>query len=97
VGDLVVTEADLQALGSALATALGDLEALQGALRRMDVSCVGAAPLIEAEKTFTSTRRADLTALGSAVTERRHEVAQVAPTMRTTDHRVASHAQHQAD
>ena len=97
MGDLVVTEADLQVLGGALATALSDLAALQASLQRIDVSCVGAAPLAEAERTFTSTRRGDLTALGAGLADRHTEVEQVVPTLRTTDHRVAAGAERRAD
>lgn len=97
MGDLVVTEADMQALSGALATALSGLAALQGSLQRMDVSCVGAAPLVEAERTFTRTRRGDLTALGAGLSERHTEVEQVVPTLRSTDHRVAGGAERRAD
>jgi hypothetical protein len=97
VGDLVVTEADMQALGGALATVLSDLEAVQSSLQRMDVTCVGAAPMVEAERSFTSTRSGDLTTLGKGLSDRHTEVEQVVPTLRTTDHRVADAAERRAN
>ncbi|MBY8880790.1 hypothetical protein [Actinacidiphila acidipaludis] len=97
MGDLVVTEADMQALCGALATALSDLEALRASLQRMDVSCVGAAPLTEAERTFTSTRSGDLMRLGAGISDRHTEAEQVVPTLRGTDHRIADSAQRRAD
>ncbi|SEN24319.1 hypothetical protein [Actinacidiphila rubida] len=97
MGDLVVTEADMHALGGALTAVLDDLQALQGALLRMDAACVGAAPLLESQRTFTDTRRGDLTALGKGIADRHGEVEQVAPTLRTTDHRLAGDAQRRTD
>lgn len=97
MGDLVVTEGDMRSLAGALEAALTDLQAVQNALQRMDVGCVGAAPLIEAERTFTSTRRTDLTGLGKDLSERHQEAEQVAPTLRTTDHRLADDAQRRAN
>jgi hypothetical protein len=93
MADLAITEADLQSLSAALVATLNDLEALQSSLRHMDVGPVGAPPLLEEERTFTSTRDSDLTVLGEGIADRHGEVERVAPTLRATDHRLASNVQ----
>lgn len=91
--DLTVTEADLQSLSAALVMALNDLEAVQHALRHIDVGPVGAPSLLEEERTFTSTRDNDLTVLGEDIAARHDDVERVVPTLRATDHRLASRVQ----
>ena len=93
MADLAMTEADLQSLSAALVMTLNDLEALQSSLRHMDVGPVGAPPLLEEERTFTSTRDHDLTVLGEGIADRHGEVERVAPTLRATDDRLASNVQ----
>lgn len=93
MADLVVTEAEMQSLSAALVVALSDLELLQGSLRHMDVSAVGAAPLIEEERTFTRTRCDDLAVLGEGIAGRRDDVERVVPELRATDRQLASRVQ----
>lgn len=90
MADLTVTEADLQSLSAALVMTLTDLEALQHSLGHMDVSPVGAPPLLEEERTLTRTRDNDLTALGEGVAARQDDVERVMPTLRATDQRLGS-------
>lgn len=90
--DLAVTEADMQTLSAALVVALRDLAAVQTSLRHMDLSPVGAPPLLEEETAFTRTRFDDLTALGEGITDRHDDVERVGPTLERTDHRIAHNA-----
>jgi hypothetical protein len=93
MADLAITEADLQSLSAALVMALTDLEALQHSFRHMDAGPVGAPPLLEEEQTLTSTRANDLTVLGEGIAARHDDVERVVPTLRATDHRLASDVQ----
>ncbi|MFI1098584.1 hypothetical protein [Streptomyces sp. NPDC020917] len=92
MADLVIDEAELQQLQSVLVQALTDVGALHRACHRMDVHAVGAAPLIAAQTTLTSTRADDLATVGRGLTDRRDQVDRVVPTMCDADNRLGRQA-----
>lgn len=85
MADLVISDADLATLHSALRLVLIDLEGLQKSVRAMDAQPVGAAPLIAAQTRFAEARNQDIAVLGAHATALADKVDQVGRTMTATD------------
>ena len=65
MADLVLTDAALETLKSALSAALKDLEAVRHSLSKLDESALGAATAISAESGYADARSTDLWNLGT--------------------------------
>lgn len=94
MADLVLTDAALESLKSALAAAVKDLEAVQHSLNKADVSGLGADSMIDAESQYATLRAADLTATGTSIEDLKEKADKVGQTMSEADLHLGTGAHH---